>query len=702
MRSDGSRLVTDRTERTDGPEREGGSASDAPGASGRRRSRFATESRLIEQTLAVRSGTIIWTAERGGGKSELLRWAAALLATPHRRPALTVVDLVDGARRGSATAESAPGSPPSGIARLAHILDTAEDRRAVIALADDVDRWEPAARDELLTLATARRSGFVLLGTAGPAFPTPDLPGARVQPLDPMGASDALSMLRDDHGLTVAPHVATTLTRLLGGNPGCLIETAALLLPDQLLGRSALPDPLPATALANAICAEPLDLLDAGQRHSLLVAAVAVVDRLETLCAAAGISADEVVRGPLSGMLHLLAGGFAFADPRLRSVAHEAATLAERTDAHRRLERTHRDRGEAQLAAWHGSLADPTGGDETVGELIALARRALDRGDSGWAHAVARHAARQAGPRRRRSAEYLAGVTALQSGCTVDAADWLGRVIRSRHRGLALRALAPFAVAVTWARGHVPDAEVRRAAEELGDSVESAADPDGRLARLAAHGVEALAVIACLHAERGTRHAGREALDAARELARRHRTDTPLLEMAEEWCSGFGLPSGGPGADRRLASSGLAAYGVVARAIALVAAGDAAGAGGAGDELATASLALTPAHWVSGVMGSEVIGSEEPAATPLLEAHLRVAGALVQITRGHLAEAADELERAAYATPMALPFAGLGVAAARRLDILIGGVASDAGAAPRPPTCPRRPSCSPSPSSMRL
>ncbi len=71
--------------------------------------------------------------------------------------------------------------------------------------------------------------------------------------------------------------------------------------------------------------------------------------------------------------------------------------------------------------------------------------------------------------------------------------------------------------------------------------------------------------------------------------------------------------------------------------------------------------------------GGRWFDGPDAALTPLAEAHVRLAQALVHLWRGTLTRAADELAEAAFRLPLGLPFAGMGVAAARRLDMMTRG-----------------------------
>ena len=218
-----------------------------------------------------------------------------------------------------------------------------------------------------------------------------------LRPVPPLAPAEALHLLLVERRLAVAPHVAARLAHLLGGNAAAITQTAALLTPEQLSGGSILPDPLPAVPAVRSLFADRLAALSEAERQALLVAAVAVVDRTELVLSATGLAMEQVLDGPLAEHLVLAGGRFAFVDPRMRSLVHADARLAERTAAHVALAEAHRRAGEEDVAVWHSALATLVGDPALVPGLLRIARPHLDRGDVVWAHEVARQAASQVG-----------------------------------------------------------------------------------------------------------------------------------------------------------------------------------------------------------------------------------------------------------------------------------------------------------------
>ena len=561
-------------------------------------------------------GGHVWVGEPGSGKSLLVENA---LDEIHERGGCLVARLL---------VSDGPQALALFTQRLHAIAGTPSSEQlphgvTIVAVVDDFDSLDPDVTAGVLALACTRAASFVLLATART--------GATVQPaphplvvsaVHPLDARETLHLLHDEEGLAVAPHVAALLADRLAGNVGGILQTAAVLDPEQLTGARALPDPLPVTPATTAVYGAAVDALTESERTTLLLAAVAVSRRTSTLLAASGLALDELIGGAVADHVRFVAGHFEIIDPRMRSLVHDTASLAERTRAHERLA----EASEPGIAEWHASLAALAGLPGIATPLIALARDALTRGDSTWAYDVAREAASQAIGGEQSHAELTAGVAALQSGFVLDAVHWLGRVLRSGDPR-ADRALAPYTIAVALAHGHVPDSDV-----------------EAGLAR--GSGVGAAAAAAGLHAERGDVASAHRWLEIA--------GDGELAGLARAWCAVFGIGDAPPESST---TPWLHGYLSVCAGLALVCDND---TDAAARVLATTSLSLSRT-------GMDV------AATPLLDAHLRVAGALASVGSGDYALAALALEEAAFVSPVSLVFAGLGAATARRLAVLMTG-----------------------------
>ncbi|TBN57980.1 LuxR family transcriptional regulator [Glaciihabitans arcticus] len=573
-------------------------------------------------------GGHVWVGEPGSGKSLLLE---RTLDDIHQTGGCLVARLL---------VSDGPRALPLFTQRLHSLAGTSPRDgfplgSTIVAVVDDFDSLEAETTAEVLALASTRAAGFVLLGTARTGSAVQPAPHPLVvSAVHPLDARETLHLLHDEEGLAVAPHVAALLAEKLAGNVGGILEMAAVLEPEQLTGATALPDPLPATPATTAVYGTALDALTPVERMTLLIAAVSVSRRTETLLAASGLELGELIGSAVADHVRFVAGFFEIADPRVRSLVHARASLAERTNAHERLAAA----SEPGFAEWHASLAALAGLPGIATPLIALARDALTRGDSAWAYDVAREASSQATGDDRLHAELTAGIAALQSGFVLDAVHWLGRVLRS-DEAIAVRALGPYTIAVALAHGHVPDTDIEAWV---------AREP-------AALGViGAAAAAAGLHAERGNVDAATRWLDTARTLAQADGTGADLVGLAGAWCSVFGI---GEAPTETSSTPWLHGYLSVCAGLQLVREDD---CDAAARVLATASLGLSRT-------GSDV------AATPLLDAHLRVAGALASVGNGDFALAASAIEDAAFLAPVSLVFAGLGAATARRLAVLITG-----------------------------
>lgn len=405
-----------------------------------------------------------------------------------------------------------------------------------------------------------------------------------------------------------------------------------LLTPAQRAGHAPLPDPLPAAHTLIDRLALRLDNLPPAHRRALLIAGVAIVDRTDVLAAASGLTLDELVDGTLDGLISFVSRRYRLSDPRVRIVAHATATVAERTDAHTRLSAALADSSPHE-AAWHRSLAALGGLPDVVPRLLGLSRQALRRGDSVFAYRVAREAASQSEPGRLRTvAQLRAGLSALHSGHAREAREWLGAVLRSGDVMLEASALAAFVFSVAAADGHVPHADLDRLeARWRADVGRGRAPGSGRGVVLG------LATAAALHAERGDATAARAFGERARELADDMSavdgvSSAPANDIVAGvcvWLAACGVVAADEAA--WTASATGSADPTVAAGISLVDAfaallnRGAAGARDASHALADSLLSLSPLDREAGRDGGT-----RGSATPLVEAHLRVAHWIVE------------------------------------------------------------------------
>jgi DNA-binding CsgD family transcriptional regulator len=453
------------------------------------------------------------------------------------------------------------------------------------------------------------------------------------------GALRILAVL-DSHDVHVSPAVAARLERELAGDETAILQTAHWMTAAQRRGTEALPDPLPLLDQVESSVGDPR--LAAWEFEVLIAAAVCVDDRTELLLEVADRPIGDLVAGGVSRHLRLVAGHFAFADPRMRVWVHGSASLAERTVVHARLADIHARHDELDLACWHRALCTLEGDPALVAPLLALARSALAAGDAARAHAIAREATSHAvDGAQHDEAAYVTGLAALAAGFVDDAVRRLAQVIAAPvtsagEATLRVEALGAHLAAVTWQSGVVPEAEL-----------EACLTPEP------CHGAAAArtsALTAALLAERG---------DA---------------DAAARWCA-RASDADATGAASAFARSWLAVH-----------AGAVDEVHGDGSVLGAIAEAL-----VLGLRGNSVaalrrVGSREGGAAPLRDEVIRglerspvarayrsVAATLLQFWGGDVIGAHETLQGAAIEVPVTIPFAGLALTLARRLELAIAG-----------------------------
>lgn len=472
----------------------------------------------------------------------------------------------------------------------------------------------------------------------------------------------AVVQLLARHRLVVVPHVAARLGLALSGDADAIIEVAGRLREAQRLGHAVLPDPLPLVPAVEAAVADDAVRLAEWERRLLVTAAVCVDDRVDVLLAATGRPMSALVEGEASRHLLLVAGHFAFADPRMRVWAHAVASLAERTAAHAGLAQAYAELGSDARATWHRSLSTLEGSEEFVAPLLAIAEAADAAGEPEWAHAVAREAASHASGVAEIDAWRIAGRAALHGGHVDDARCWLGGVIEHGDEGARAAVLADYLIARAALEGDVSLGELDdRIAAASASADDPSAQHDPALAQRWADLARASATAAGLLAERGApAAAARRLAEAARSTAR-HGLDDGPLRAAAAWCAMFGVGTASGAASPETESPSGAVTtgaGAIARAVEQ-------GLGGNPERAA---------RWLGALRDT----SSDPRVarderTPMMRAARAVAAALLVLWSGEAARAGQLLARAATDLPIALPFGGLGATLARRIEVITAG-----------------------------
>ncbi|MCK2027101.1 helix-turn-helix transcriptional regulator [Microbacterium sp. SSW1-47] len=443
--------------------------------------------------------------------------------------------------------------------------------------------------------------------------------------------------------LVCAPHVVARLAARLAADPPSVVEVAERLTPDQRLGRRALPSPLPLTPAVERAFAE-LELSER-DRTLLLAQTLRSGDDLGTLVAFDGRSARELAASPVGALLVIHAGRVRLSDPRLSVWIQALSTSARTAEVHSRLAGLHAALGDEDAAAWHRARASLTGDPAAARTLVGAARRLLGAGREERALALAREAAAHVSGRRRDGAMLLAGLAAVGAGLAGDAVHDLGSLYPRASARLRGRALGGLLVAQTFVLGAVPDVD---------PALFRPRSAKGRAAWRDWTRAAGLAALLC--AERGDRAPMRLWLDAVREGAAVVGAETGLREPVVALCwllagdSEVGDGEGeGPLCGTLLRALRLAARGDIEQGLRLLR-----------DDSPLADL--EPDHLVPGLERS-----------PLVRAYRAVAETLLLVWRGDIGAARERLLRAAVELPVALPFAGLGVVLARRLDLAVRG-----------------------------
>ncbi|WP_315914244.1 helix-turn-helix transcriptional regulator [Arthrobacter sp. lap29] len=468
-------------------------------------------------------------------------------------------------------------------------------------------------------------------------------------------------------GISLAPHVAAALVTDLASDIEAVLEVARALTPSQLSGHSALPDPLPLMPGLRARIGAAGDELDAEDRAGLLAAAICVEDRTDVLLEQQHVTMSELIASRRGTHLLFVAGHFSFVDPRMRIWVHGSATLAERTNAHIEMQRAYTAMGDMDKAIWHESLATLEGDNLLVPSLLRLSRKANAANNAVWAHAIAREAASHAVGAELFQAQLCAGEAALNLGQVGDAATWLGGALSSPDVLVAARALPAFIHAESLLAGEAPTVALARYSEAFLSRAQ-ALDAAG-FATVARQVAKATGLAAGLCAARGMLEEAEGLLTMAERLVEVHKIDGLPLCAARLWCANFGGPTIEPEYACRCRGclDGLpdnSGARVVMEALTL---------GLDDDPYAGLRLLKEGPEAGRSMTVSNRGGGLQWAPTPLGLAYGAVVAALLQLWLGDVSRAAAELGRAAASVPVGLPFFGLGVIVARRLDVLTTG-----------------------------
>lgn len=443
-----------------------------------------------------------------------------------------------------------------------------------------------------------------------------------------------------DLDLGCAPHVVARLAADLNSDPTTIREVVARLTPTQRHGLGPLPVPLPfVPAIARRFERVQLDSRD---RELLLALSVCLDDALDPILEFDGRSAAEIAASTVGSRLVLHAGRVRFVDARQSIWVRATVCAAGMSTVHERLSAIFRRRGDRVSADWHRARASLEGDPEAAPELTHIARQLTEAGYPDRALLLAREAAEHATGADLDDAFLVAGASAVGAGFAAEAAAWLGGLYPHGAESFRLRGLGALLVAQACLQGAVPEVDPCTLRPGTDD------EEDWRNWTRAA----ALAAVMC--AERGDRPGMRSWLDALRDGAARIGAERELRDpvVALSWLiagerdidevTAYGPVSGG-----MLRTLRAAMRGDIDQALRQL----------ANDESA-----------MSGESDPFVPGYE---SSPAVQAYRAVVEVLLLVWRGDIGLARERLIQAALVLPVTMPFAGLGVVLARRLDLAV-------------------------------
>ena len=368
---------------------------------------------LDELVQAVRRGlsrSLVIVGEPGIGKTRLLQYAAQAadglrtvriagveselrlgFAALHRMlvPFLDRIDRLPAPQRAAlgSTFGLAAGPPADrflvGLGALTLLADVAAEQ-PLICLVDDA-QWLDRESLEVLGFVGRRlyADGIGLLfgvREPSPGLTAPDgLPTRRLAGLDPAAARALLAVTASG---PLNARVAARIITETGGNPLALLELAGQLTPEQLAGRSPLPQRLPVGRRMQEHFLRQVMMLPAAARSLLLLASAASGDDPSVLWRAAALLglATDAADPAVARDIVSLDPRVEFRHPLIRSAVYEGALPGDRRRAHDALATIAGQDGNPDQAAWHRAAATVVPDEDVAADLERSAARAEQRG----------------------------------------------------------------------------------------------------------------------------------------------------------------------------------------------------------------------------------------------------------------------------------------------------------------------------------
>ena len=278
------------------------------------------------------------------------------------------------------------------------LLGEAGATAGLTCIVDDLQWCDQASVHALLfafrRLTTERAA--VVLGSRPAAGDAGGYDHLRTLDLAGLGEEATGGLLAARSGITPATRVVSRVHRLTGGHPLSLAELARLLSRQQLLGQSALPDPLPLSSNLQRTFLDRVRRLSESAQLALVVCALDSTGRLGILLAATeelGLSETALTEAQESGLLVEAAQQVTFLHPLVRTAVVAGASLAERRRVHRALAAVLNPESERDRRLWHVAAAVWGSDDAVAADLEESASRSMARGAPAAAAAALQRAA---------------------------------------------------------------------------------------------------------------------------------------------------------------------------------------------------------------------------------------------------------------------------------------------------------------------
>ena len=365
---------------------------------------------LVEAIRRGLSRSLVIVGEPGIGKTRLLRYTAQAaggmrtksiagveselrlgFAALHRMlvPFLDRIGLLPAPQRDAlGSAFGLAAGPPAdpflvGLGVLTLLADAAAEQ-PLIWLVDDA-QWLDRESLEVLGFVGRRLhadSIGLLFGAreASPGLTALDgLPTRRLGGLEPAAAR---ALLATTVSGPLNARVAARIITETGSNPLALLELAGQLTPDQLAGRSPLPQRLPVGRRMQGHFLRQVKMLPPAARSLLLLASAASSDDPAALWRAAALldlgpdAADPAVARDIISLHPRVA----FRHPLIRSAVYEGARSGDRCQVHDALARIAGRDGYPDQAAWHRAASTVVPDEDVAADLERSAARAERRG----------------------------------------------------------------------------------------------------------------------------------------------------------------------------------------------------------------------------------------------------------------------------------------------------------------------------------